>query len=43
MTVALRLVDDDAGIEEITATLAREPGGGLMILPPILTSHIAMS
>jgi putative ABC transport system substrate-binding protein len=37
MAVTLTPVHDDAGIEETTATLAREPGGGLMILPGVLS------
>jgi putative ABC transport system substrate-binding protein len=36
MTVTLALVRDDAEIEEAMATLAREPGSGLMILPGVL-------
>jgi putative ABC transport system substrate-binding protein len=36
MTVTLALVRDDAGIEEAIAAFAREPGGGLMILPGVL-------
>ena len=36
MTVTLGMVLDDAAIEETIATLAREPGGGLIILPGIL-------
>jgi putative ABC transport system substrate-binding protein len=39
VTVTLAPVHDDAGIEEATSTLARECGGGLMILPGVLT-HI---
>jgi putative ABC transport system substrate-binding protein len=33
MTVILAPVHDDSGIEEAIATLAREPGGGLINLP----------
>jgi putative ABC transport system substrate-binding protein len=33
MTVTLAAVHDDAGIEEATATHAREPGGGLINFP----------
>ena len=33
ITVALAPVYDDSGIEEAIATLAREPGGGLIIMP----------
>ena len=33
MTVTLAPVHDDAGIEEAIATLAREPGGGLINFP----------
>jgi putative tryptophan/tyrosine transport system substrate-binding protein len=33
ITVTLAPVHDDAGIEEAIATLAREPGGGLITLP----------
>ncbi len=33
MTVALAPVHDDAAIEEVIAAQAREPGGGLIILP----------
>jgi ABC-type uncharacterized transport system substrate-binding protein len=33
MTVTLTPVHDDAGIEEAVAAHAREPGGGLVILP----------
>jgi putative ABC transport system substrate-binding protein len=36
MTVTLALVHDDAGIEEAIASLVREPGGGLTILPGVL-------
>jgi putative ABC transport system substrate-binding protein len=36
MTVTLALVRDDAGIKEAIAAFAREPGGGLMILPGVL-------
>jgi hypothetical protein len=32
----------DAGIEEAITTLAREPGGGVMALPDILTLRIAI-
>ena len=35
MTVTRAPVLDDAGIEEAIATLGREPGGGLMILPGV--------
>jgi len=38
MTVTLASVHDDAGIEEAVATLAREPGGGLMVLPGVLNN-----
>jgi putative tryptophan/tyrosine transport system substrate-binding protein len=38
MTVTLASVHDDAGIEETIASLAREPGGGLMILPGVLNN-----
>ena len=38
MTVTLASVHDDAGIEETIATHAREPGGGLMILPGVLNN-----
>ena len=36
ITATLAPVHDDAGIEEAIATLAREPGGGLMVLPGVL-------
>ena len=40
MTVTLAPVHDDAGIEEAIATQAREPGGGLIILPePLTVTH----
>jgi len=38
MTVTLASVHDDGGIEEAVATLAREPGGGLMVLPGVLNN-----
>ena len=42
MTVTLAPVYDDAGIEEAIAVQAREPGGGLICLPEVLTMYIAM-
>src|SRR6516225_7207893 len=38
ITATLAPVHDDAGIEEAIATLAREPGGGLMVLPGVLNN-----
>ena len=38
MTVTLASVHDDAEIEEAIATLAREPGGGLIILSGVLNA-----
>jgi putative ABC transport system substrate-binding protein len=40
MTVTLATVHDDPGIEDAIATQAREPGGGLIILPdPFTVAH----
>jgi hypothetical protein len=40
MTVTLAPVHDDSGIEDVIATQAREPGGGLIILPePFTVAH----
>jgi putative tryptophan/tyrosine transport system substrate-binding protein len=40
ITVTLATVHDDAGIEEAIAAQAREPGGGLIILPdPFSVAH----
>src|SRR4029077_11054118 len=40
MTVTVATVHDDPGIEEAIAAQAREPGGGLIILPdPFTVAH----